>query len=424
MLRLQNIKTRLAARPVPFYGWAVVLVAAGATFASGPGQSYVFAIFVDPILHDLGLSRTTLSSIYTVGTGVSAGMVYVVSRLVDRFGPRYMLLLIAVALGSACFGMAFAAGPLGLFVGFAALRALGQGSLPVTATLLTAQWFVRYRGRAMAIVSLGFALSNAVLPPTVRQLIDVLDWRGAYIALGVMVWLLLIPGALWVVRDKPEDLSLHPDGAPTAPPQEAAPEAVVISRAARQVLCTQAFWLLALPLTAAPFIITALVFHQVAIFREQGLGPEVAAGVFVVFAGAGTAMGALAGFLIERVGPQRLLLLIQGLLLGALVQGQVMATPGAAVLYAAILGAASGVQGITSSVAWAHYYGRRELGRVQGAAGMVMIAGAALAPLPLAILHQAADDYGVGLTVLAAIPISCAILASLIKPTRLQEQGT
>lgn len=46
----------MSARPRPFYGWIVVIVASAATFASGPGQSYVFAIFVDPILQDTGPS--------------------------------------------------------------------------------------------------------------------------------------------------------------------------------------------------------------------------------------------------------------------------------------------------------------------------------------------------------------------------------
>ncbi len=174
----------------PFYGWAIVAVGAIVTFCSGPGQSYVFSVFVDPILTDTGVSRTQLSALYAVGTGVSAIMVAVVGRLVDRLGARVMLVSIALALGAACFLMASAAGALTLLLGFAALRALGQGSLPVTATLLTAQWFVRKRGRAIAIVGLGFAVSNALLPPLARFLIDTLGWRGAYIGLGLMVWAL------------------------------------------------------------------------------------------------------------------------------------------------------------------------------------------------------------------------------------------
>ena len=58
---------------------------------------------------------------------------------------------------------------------------------------MTAQWFVAQRGRAMAVMGLGFAASLALLPPFSRALIDAFGWREAYVALGVLVWLLVIP---------------------------------------------------------------------------------------------------------------------------------------------------------------------------------------------------------------------------------------
>jgi len=414
---------RARIRHRPFYGWIVIIVAAAATFSSGPGQSYVFAIFVDPILQDTGLTRTTLSTVYAVGTVVSATMVLIVSRLVDRFGPRRMLATIALALGAACFGMAVAAGPVALFLGFAALRALGQGSLPITATLLTAQWFARYRGRAMAIVSLGFALSNAILPPVVRALIDQVDWRRAYMGLGVMVWVLLIPGALWLVRDQPEALGLHPDGAAEPPAHERPVVAGSPSDGPGAVWRSRNFWLLALALTAGPFVITALVFHQVSIFAERGLGAPVAASVFAAFALAAATMTVLAGFAIERFGPKRLLIIHHALLVLALGQVQFMSTPGAATCYALTLGAAGGMQSVTSGVAWAHYYGRRGLGRVQGAASTIMISAAALAPVPLAAVQQATGRYTLGLALMAGVPVLCAAFAALVQPAPVRRDG-
>ncbi len=143
-----------------------MILATLATFCSGPGQSFVFSVFVDPILADTAISRIYLSTLYAFGTAVSAAMVVVVARLADRFGTRLMLAVLAFALGAACFEMSAAAGPLTLFLGFASLRALGQRSLPVTATMLTSQWFVKRRGRAVAVVVLGLAVSNALLPPS------------------------------------------------------------------------------------------------------------------------------------------------------------------------------------------------------------------------------------------------------------------
>ena len=343
-------------------------------------------------------------------------MVFVVSQLVDRWGARLMLAIIALALGAACLGMSVATSPLAFFFGFAALRALGQGSLPITATLLTAQWFVRYRGRAMAFLGLGGALANAVLPPLVRLFIVQFGWRGAYIALGVLVWVLLIPATIWFVRDRPEAVGMHPDGAP-APPLtdlQVASEGFEIST--RRLLRSRAFWQLALALAAGPFIITALVFHQVSIFAEQGIGPNIAAGVFTTMALAMAATTTLAGFALERWEPKWVLLAGLICMLLAIVQLQFMTTPLAAILYTITLGAAGGIQGVTTGVVWAHYYGRQGLGKVQGTAAMINIGSAALAPLPLASLQQASGSYALGLMLMTALPILCGILTLTIRP--------
>ena len=410
----------------PFYGWAVVVVATLATFCSGPGQSFVFSVFVDPILADTGLSRVYLSTLYAFGTGVSAIMVVIVARLVDRFGARLMLAGIALALGVACFGMSVAAGPVALFFGFAAMRALGQGSLPVTANILTAQWFVERRGRAMAVVVLGLAASNALLPPVTQSLIGTFDWRTAYVILGVMVWILLIPASILVVRNRPEAVGLHPDGSPEPVPEPG--DSGEKERGSWEAVSSLNFWLLAVPLAAIPFAVTALVFHQISILGEQGLGAGAAAGVFVPFAVASAAATAVAGLLAERLGPRAPLYISMVLLLVAVLGLQLVFSPLTAIVYATVLGAGAGFQGVVAGVAWAHYYGRRGLGKVQGPATMVMISAAALAPLPLAALRQFSGDYSLGLFAMASIPVLCTVMLYLFDPKKarreIQETGS
>lgn len=398
----------------------MVLVATLATFCSGPGQSFVFSVFVDPILADTGLSRVYVSTLYAFGTGVSAVMVVLVARLVDRFGARFMLAGIALALGVACFGMSAAAGPIALFFGFAAMRALGQGSLPVTANILTAQWFVERRGRAMAIVVLGIAASNALLPPVTQSLITTFDWRTAYMILGVAIWVLLIPTSILMVRNRPEEVGLYPDGSlePVQEPGDSSEK----ERGSWEAVSSLNFWLLAVPLAAIPFSVTALVFHQISILGEQGLSATAAAGVFVPFAVASAGATAVAGVLIERLGPRAPLYISMLLLLLALFGLQAVSSPLTAIVYATVLGAGAGFQGVVAGVAWAHYYGRRGLGKVQGPATMVMISAAALAPLPLAALRQFSGDYSLGLFVMASIPVLCTMMLYLFDPKEARQE--
>ena len=107
-----------------------------------------------------------------------------------------------------------------------------------------------------------------------------------------------------------------------------------------------------------------------------------------------------------------------GLLLSAVLGLQLVSTVPTAVVYSALLGAAAGTQGVAAGMIWAHYYGRAGLGRVQGPATVVMISAAALAPLPLAAFRQLSGDYSLGLLVMAAIPIACAVMTRFFDPER------
>ena len=161
-------------------------------FSSGPGQSYVFSIFIDSIIEDTGLSRPGISVLYMASTGMSAVLVGIVSRLADRYGPRVMLVAVGLGFGAACFGMATATNIFLFYIAFAGLRALGQGSLNINSILLVNTWFVSQRGRAIAVMGLGAVLSSAIFPPFARFLIVNIGWREAYAVIGLVAIILII----------------------------------------------------------------------------------------------------------------------------------------------------------------------------------------------------------------------------------------
>ena len=390
-------------------------------FSSGPGQSYVFSIFIDSIISDTGLSRPGISALYMLSTAVSAGMVWIVSRMVDRVGPRMMLIAIGFAFAAACFGMAAATNILLLYVAFASLRALGQGSLNINAVLLVNQWFVAYRGRAIAFMGLGAVLSTAIFPPLARALIDNLGWREAYAVLGIIVMSLIVPVSLLVIRNRPEDMSLLPDGR-GQPYLDTTRQVDAVSQGVSSgletpVLRSLHFWLLALPMAAPGIVSTALVFHQTSIFKEAGLTATLAAGVFVIFSVSAAFTSVIGGFVVERVSPKLLygfsLLMLSVALLLAVVMNSVFV----AVLYVIIMGVANGSQQIVQGVIWAHYYDRHRLGRIQGLAMTIGICGSAVGPFPLALFHDVTGSYTFGLLVMISLPVLSLISILFAHPT-------
>lgn len=400
----------------PFYGWVIVAVGLLVAFSSGPGQSYVFSVFLDSIIEDTGLSRTTISALFSAGTGASAVLVLATSRLADRYSPRRTLILAALVFGAACFWLAFAAGAVSVVLAFATLRALGQASLPIHATLLTAQWFVRRRGWAMAIMGLGFAASNAVLPPLSRLGIDHIGWQETYMALGVMVWALVLPGAIFLVRNRPEEMGLYPDGDPHPPAHETPVPRSASGRDTRKIFTSPTFWLLALPMMTVPFVATALTFHQSSIFAERGLSAGIAAWAFVPYAIAVAVASLLAGAVLDRAGPTRVFIANMAILTVGVVLALVISSPALATIYALILGTAIGVFLLLQGTLWAHFYGRHGLGRVQGAGMMLGISASALGPLPIAALQEATGSYDLAIVLMAGLPIIAVLLFAVARP--------
>jgi MFS family permease len=392
-------------------------------FSSAPGQSYVFSIFIDSIIEDTGLSRSGISALYMASTGMSAILVAIVSRLADRYGPRTMLVAVGLGFGAACFGMATATNIVLFYVAFAALRALGQGSLTINSILLVNQWFVSRRGRAIAMMGMGAVLSNAIVPPFARFLIDTIGWREAYAGIGAVAVAIIMSVALLVVRNRPEDVGLFPDGS-SEPPVSETRQAMAGARRDTRVFSSLSFWLLALSLGTPGLVSTALVFHQTSIFEEKGLSATLAAGVFVIFAGSSAVSSLLAGFVVDWIGPKALYAFSMAGLLVALVLVVAIDSVFMAVVYVLVMGIAGGAHHIVQGVIWAHYYGRHGLGRVQGSAMTINFCASAIGPLPLAVFHDLTGTYTVGMVVMMALPVLSVVALVRARPggaTRAEE---
>jgi MFS family permease len=312
--------------------------------------------------------------------------------------------------------MAFAAGWLMTALALAALRGLGQGALPINGTLLIAQWFVARRGRAMAIAGLGGALSTALLPPLSRLLIDGIGWRNAYLVFGVVIWAVVVPVAIFLVRNRPEDVGMYPDGADHPPHGERPASTGPVERDRRKVLTSPMFWMLAIPMSMPGLVDTALIFHQTSIFEERGLSATIAAAAFTPMALASAASGFVSGFIIDRFGPRLLYIVALCILCVPPVLVQSISTTPMAFTYGLIMGIGSGMSMMVGRVTWAHYYGRHGLGRVQGSAMMVSIVGSALGPVTLAAIRDRSDDYTPALLTMIALMLSALIMMVLYRP--------
>jgi MFS family permease len=400
-----------------FYGWTVVAVAGLGIFASGPGQSHTFSVFVGPIGADLGISKASIASAYGFATLAAAVGLPSMGRLVDRFGARRMTTVVVLLLGTACLAFGAVSGFLWLAVGFAALRFLGQGSLMLNCSNLVSQWFSRRRGFALSLMALGFAASMAVHPPLAQYLVETIGWRQAWLVLGVLTWLLMLPPVLLLVHDRPENVGLRPDGdRPAAPPAAGGgPSEPVSGLSLREALGSSAFYILAAGWFAIAMLVTTLHFYQVSILGAQGVAVEIAARVFPVSALTMVVTMPLVGRAFDRFRTRFVvaggLLVTAGSLVGVtLVQDLVTA-----VLYAMLFGLNNACSMTMFGYLWPRYFGRRHLGSIQGTGQMIGIAGASLGPLPVGLAFDLLGSPTDTLRLMAALPLACAVAALFLR---------
>jgi MFS family permease len=402
-----------------FYGWAMVAVAGLAMFASGPGQSHTFSVFIGPIGQTLGISATAVSSAYAIATLAAAFGLPCVGRLIDRYGVRRVLLVVASLFGLAAIAFGTVGGMAALALGFAALRFLGQGSLMLCSANLVAQWFSRRRGVAMSLMGLGFSASVAAHPPLAQWLIDTVGWREAWLWLGLMTWLLLLPPLLLLVQDKPEDIGLEPDGrAADARGSADGARAAEAGLTAGQALRTRTFWIIAVSLATLSMLVTGLFFHQVSIFSSLGLSAQLAASIFPISATTTVLAMPVIGRLLDRL-PTRPVFAAAMLAMSAamLTLTLVRDTP-SAIAYAVVFGVANAGIHTHMNYLWPHYFGRRHLGSIQGAAQTIGVIGASLGPLPFGAAFDLFGNYAGALWLFALQPVLCATAILLMRPPR------
>ena len=121
-----------------------------------------------------------------IATLFAAFLLPKIGKLVDKYGPRLVLIFTTILLGIGCMIFGAATNFLMLAIAFGFLRFFGQGSLMLGSANIITQWFDKKRGFALGLMGLGFAISMGLHPPISDFLISNYGWRQAWV---IMVFL-------------------------------------------------------------------------------------------------------------------------------------------------------------------------------------------------------------------------------------------
>ncbi|HZO92456.1 MAG TPA: MFS transporter [Candidatus Baltobacteraceae bacterium] len=418
------------ARPRFFYGWTIVVALGVTTILAYGTNQYLYALLLDPVAHELGWSRAALAAGFSGVVLVSGFAGMAAGPIVDRYGARLPL-----SAGSVVSGLVLLA--LSRTSSLAAWDALwtvgiGVGSAltyyPITMTVV-ANWFARRRTSALGLLTLMGAFSSTITYPSAGLLIARFGWREALVVLALAHLLVALPLHALIVRRRPEDFHLAPDGEPLQPHDALAgtgesarddfsadaegtstDEHAIASDGAtlRDALRMPAFWSLTVALSLAYFASTAILLQHVAYLVSRGYAPPAAASlvgliglayipgrIAVALLGARISFAAALGgsFVLEAFGIAALAL--HPSLAGVLV-------------YVFAFGAAYGAMSPLRGAIAGHYFGRRAYGAIFGAQGIGVAVASAAAPIVTANLASR-SGYSAAFLLCAAALLAAAI---------------
>ncbi len=403
-------------RSLPFfYGWVVVAVAF-VTMAIGVNARTAFSLLFPPILDEFGWERGVTAGAFSFGFLVSAVLSPMLGRLMDRSGPRVVMEGGVFMMGAGLLLATLASEPWHIYMTLGLLVGGGSVMLGFTGqSMMLPAWFVRRRGLAIGIGFSGVGIGSILMLPLLQRYIEQTDWRAACWVLGLTVLVVLGPLNL-LIRRRPSDLGLEPDGDAIPGSAGATPRAsnivdaqwVAIDWTLPRAIRTARFWWITSGYFACLYVWYAVQVHQTKYLIEIGFSAETAALALGAVSLAGVPGLIFLGYLSDRIGREIVWGIgCAGFVLTYLALLALEHNPSPVMLWAMVI-----VQGLlgygTSAVVAAipaEIFEGKQYGSIFGALMLGAISGGAAGPWLTGVLHDHTGSYASAFWISIAISL-------------------
>ncbi|MCY3005348.1 MAG: MFS transporter [Planctomycetota bacterium] len=362
-----------------YYGWINVVVAAWTMVATLPGRTHGLGLITKPLLADLELSESAFAQINLWSCLLGALFALPMGWLIDRVGVRLAGTAVVGLLSASVFQLPKVDDGNELFLCLTLIRGFGQSALSVVSIAMISKWFRRGLAPAMGVyaVLLTFGFVFSVLG--MGWAIDRYGWRQAWQLLGY--GLLFLTPAVWLlVRSTPEELGVAPDPEPKQTHRRSKSDPGLADFTLLQALLTPAFWIIALATSAFNLVWSSITLFNEPILNELGFDQKAAVEMMAYLTGLGLISNLIAGKLATR---KRIGILLGVALLAlsfALVWFPSIRSPIQLRLYGAVMGFVGGIVTVVHFSVWGQFFGRAEIGRIQGVAQVLTVLASAIGP--------------------------------------------
>jgi sugar phosphate permease len=408
-------------RRLPFYyGWLVVAVVF-VTMGICVNARTAFSLLFPPILDEFGWERGVTAGAFSFGFIVSAALSPLLGRVMDRRGPRFVMEIGVIATAAGLLLATFSDKPWHVYVTLGMLVGAGTTFTGYTGqALFLPNWFVRRRGLAMSIAFAGVGFGSIVMLPALQTFVERNGWRAGCTLLGVLALVVLVPLNL-LLRRRPEDIGLSPDGDADTPAAAQARRVNIVDAqwaaidwTLPRAMRTARFWWIAVGYFMALFAWYAVQVHQTKYLVETGFRAQDAAWALGVVSLAGVPGQIALGWLSDRVGREIVWAIGNlGFCITYLALLALPAFPGMGMLYAMVIAQGALGYGLTSVVGAipAEIFEGKHYGPIFGTLMVSALAGAAMGPWFMGFVHDRTGSYtaafwtAIACTALSAIAI-------------------
>ncbi|MBI4328692.1 MAG: MFS transporter, partial [Chloroflexi bacterium] len=385
-------------------------------------------VFLRTMTKELGWSRGATSFVALVRSVMPVIVAPFLGRFVDRkHGPRTIVAVGAVAAGLSLMLVSQVRELWQFYLFFGVMWGAASVSMggALVGPAVISKWFIRMRGRAIALGNMGYSAGGVVVVPMVAFFLSAFGWRNAWVLTGLVVMGVVAPLAFFFMWRRPEDMGLRPDGDPPEAPARGdigGPRASAASEersfTVREAVRQGSFWLMIATVSFATFANPPILFHQVAYMEDKGFSLGTAATVATVMAVFAALAKPAWGLLAERF-PTRYLMTgcfsLAGLAVFLLVTGRSEIQLYA---YAISHGATMGGMVTLFDITWATYFGREHLGAIRGVTTPLTTWISGVSTLLGGLAFDALGSYDLIFTVFAVFWLTAAGVALLAKPPR------
>ena len=385
-----------------------------------------YGLFVLPMQRELALSRASFGWMQTTRR-LSAGVLsFGVGKLIDRYGARAYIPVSALLICGCLllFSISSQAWQFILLFGIIGASGLAAPNGIVT-SVPVAKWFVRQRGKALALATAGLGIGGIIFLPTTQWLIDRHGWRGAWQILALAFLLISLPLAAVFLRRQPEDIGLEVDGGPPRQVPAAGPGGSRPAAAdeqmwtVREAMRTGTMWKLIAVFALSGIAQGGASFHRIPYFVEKAYDPQLVSWSFAADAAGAAALALASGWLADRI-PIRFLavasfsgFIVAILLMIYAASAQMM------FLSTVVFGCSVGIGMIVHSYTFAAYYGRAFLGTIRGIVMPINLLSAGVGAPLVGYLHDYTGSYlAAWWTLLAIYGLSAALILTALPPRR------